>query len=401
MGTELQSRLEQILGDKRLIVGAIVVAIAAVGGSTWYALRMTPNVAENPSSQESAPPPTIEAVTALGRIEPLGEVINVAPPSNTGGAKVARLLVKQGDRVEPEQVIAVLDNYNRLMAGAERARQEITVAEANLAIVQAGAKQGEIEVARTTVERLTAQLALEQESQRAILQRLEAEGNNANTEYQRYAQLYEDGAVSASERDRLRLNLETANKRLEEAKANAQNLLTTLNKQIQEARANLARIQEIRPVEIRQAQAQVEQAKAAFLQAQADLDLAVVRSPIPGQILKINTHPGETVKETGGIVQIGQTNQMMVVAEVYESDISKVQPNQRAIITSQSGSFEGELQGIVSNIGLQIGKRDVLDTDPAADVDVRVVEVNIMLPPAASQQVAGLTNAKVLVRILL
>ncbi|WP_017304574.1 HlyD family efflux transporter periplasmic adaptor subunit [Spirulina subsalsa] len=401
MATELQSRLEQILGDKRLIVGAIVVAIAAVGGSTWYALRMTSNVAENPSAEQSAPAPTIEAVTALGRIEPLGEVINVAPPSNTGGAKVARLLVQQGDRVEPEQVIAVLDNYNRLMAAAERARQEITVAEANLAIVQAGAKQGEIEVARTTIERLTAQVNLEQESQRAILQRLEAERNNAKVEYERYAQLYDDGAVSASERDRLRLNLETANKRLEEANANAQNLLTTLTKQIQEARANLARIQEIRPVEIRQAQAQVERAKAAFLQAQADLDLAVVRSPIPGQILKINTHPGETVKDTGGIVQIGQTNQMMVVAEVYESDISKVQPNQRAIITSQSGSFEGELQGIVSNIGLQIGKRDVLDTDPAADVDVRVVEVNIMLPPAASQQVAGLTNAKVLVRILL
>lgn len=50
-------------------------------------------------------------------------------------------------------------------------------------------------------------------------------------------------------------------------------------------------------------------------------------------------------------------------------------------------------------IGRQIGKQDVLDSDPAADVDARVVEVKIGLTPEASKRVSGLTYAKVVVAI--
>jgi HlyD family secretion protein len=51
-------------------------------------------------------------------------------------------------------------------------------------------------------------------------------------------------------------------------------------------------------------------------------------------------------------------------------------------------------------VGLKIGKKDVLNTDPAADVDARVVEVKILLTPESSKKVAGLTYAKTLVKIL-
>ena len=68
---------------------------------------------------------------------------------------------------------------------------------------------------------------------------------------------------------------------------------------------------------------------------------------------------------------MGQTSQMYVVAEVYETDISRVILGQKATIISPS--FQGKLTGVVDNIGLQILKRDVLDTDPTADVDARVV----------------------------
>ena len=67
----------------------------------------------------------------------------------------------------------------------------------------------------------------------------------------------------------------------------------------------------------------------------------------------------------------------MMVAEVYESEINQVKIGQKAIIKSDNNSFTGTLEGTVNKIGLQIGKKDVLDTDPAADVDVRVIEVDI------------------------
>ena len=53
----------------------------------------------------------------------------------------------------------------------------------------------------------------------------------------------------------------------------------------------------------------------------------------------------------------------------------------------------------MSSVGFKIGKNDVLDTDPAADIDARVVEVKIMLSPQASKEVARLSNANVLVKI--
>jgi len=117
--------------------------------------------------------------------------------------------------------------------------------------------------------------------------------------------------------------------------------------------------------------------------------------------LKINTLAGETINEQEGIAELGQTDQMVVIAEVYESDISKVRLGQRVTVTSEGKSFEGELQGNVSQIGLRIGKKDILDTDPAAVVDARVVEVNIRLNPGYSKRVSSLTNSKVIVEILL
>jgi HlyD family secretion protein len=121
-----------------------------------------------------------------------------------------------------------------------------------------------------------------------------------------------------------------------------------------------------------------------------------VRSPRAGQILKIHTWPGEIIGNQG-IVELGRTDQMYAIAEVYETDIHKVRLGQKATITS--AGFTGKLQGTVDEIGLQIGKKDVLGTDPVADVDARVVQVKIRLKPADSQRVTDLTNLKVKVVI--
>ena len=52
-------------------------------------------------------------------------------------------------------------------------------------------------------------------------------------------------------------------------------------------------------------------------------------------------------------------------------------------------------------IGFLIGKNDILDTDPAAKEDTRVVEVEILLAPQDSERVAKLTNLEVDVTIRL
>jgi HlyD family secretion protein len=86
---------------------------------------------------------------------------------------------------------------------------------------------------------------------------------------------------------------------------------------------------------------------------------------------------------------------MYVVAEVDENFISRVKPGQRAKITGFA--FSGELSGIVDQVGLQVRKNEVLNTDPVDKTDTRVVEVKIRLNQ--SEAVAGLTNLQVKVEI--
>ncbi|ELS04650.1 ABC exporter membrane fusion protein, DevB family [Xenococcus sp. PCC 7305] len=376
----------------------------------------------------------LKSVTALGRIEPEGEVIQLSPSPDLGGTKINQLLVKEGDLVTQGQTIAILDNNERSQANVELARQDVKVAEANLAIVKAGAKSGEITAQEATVKRiqaqlrgeilanealiarLEAQLRTETEEKQATIERLEAELVKAEIDLRRYTKLEADGVISESELESRGLDVDTAQKRLVEAqaaynrtletmqeqinetKAISQQEIDTLEEQISEAEATLDRIAEVRDVDVIKAQAEVGRAIAALKQAEEDLKLSYVTAPTDGQIINIYTYPGEIVGDDG-VVEFGQTNQMIVVAEVYESDINRVQLGKKATVISETGAFEGEITGTVSHIGLKIGKQDVLDTDPAADVDSRVVEVEIRLDSDSSDRVSALTNSKAIVNI--
>lgn len=131
----------------------------------------------------------------------------------------------------------------------------------------------------------------------------------------------------------------------------------------------------------------VEVARAELQSAQADIDLATVRAPINGKVVKIYARTGERVG-LDGIAEIGATDQMYAVAEVYETDVGRVRVGQRATVTSPA--LPGPVYGTVERIGLKVAKQDVLHTDPAAETDARVVEVKVRLDD--SRQVAGLSN---------
>lgn len=338
-------------------------------------------------------------INALGRLEPQGTVLNISEPSGQGGAyRVDQLLVQVGDSVKADQIIAILDNRNRLEGSLREAQEQVKVAQANLNRVKAGAQQGEIAAQRATIARLEAQLVGEVSAQKAAIARLEAEMDNAQVEYQRNLELYQNGVISASALDSKSLAVKTAEQQVNEARANLDQAIQTLQRQVQEGRATLDRIIEVRPTDIAAAQADVDRAMAFVSKTQAELEAAYVRAPQAGRILRIHTHAGEAVNPAG-IVELGQTNQMYAVAEIYEGDIAKVRKGQIVKITADT--FPETLNGTVEQIGWTIAKQDILNTDPTAATDARVVEVKIRLDQAASQRVAQLTNLQVNVEIAL
>jgi len=134
----------------------------------------------------------------------------------------------------------------------------------------------------------------------------------------------------------------------------------------------------------------LEVARADLVAARAELDMARVHAPMSGQVIKIHTYPGERVGAEG-ILELADTNRMYAVAEVYETDITRVRDGLRATVTAPA--LADPLTGTVERIALQVGRMDVLGTDPIAKTDARVVEVFILLDD--SPAVAALTNMQV------
>jgi HlyD family secretion protein len=364
-----------------------IFAIMLLGGGVYVVWRS--HAATPPPASTSAPKPS--TITALGFLEPQGKVIKLSAPSSSGGAsRVEQLLVKQGDTVKIGQVVAVLDSHDRLQAALQEAQQRVKVAQANLAVVKAGAKQGEVNAQQAEIIRLEAQRQGEVQVQTAAIGRLEAEVQNAQIEAQRYAMLYQQGATSAALRDSKTLALTTAQRSLQEAQAVLSRIQTTRSPELGSAQATLDRIAEVRPVDIAAAEAAVDQAIAAVQQAQAQLDLASVRAPQNGVVLDIHTRPGEVVS-TDGIIELGRTSQMTALLEVYETDIGKIKIGQLAKLFADSRpeAFSGQ----VIEIGAKVKRQNVVNSDPSANIDARVVEVRVQLD--AAQPVRGLTNLQV------
>ena len=387
--------------SKRLSRPLTLVAIAATlatGGVMAYTVwagRM-PQSSTAPSTVISTP--QIKTVTALGRLEPEGEAIALSAPTSAEGNRVDQLLVKEGDRVRKGQAIAILNSRDRLQASVMQAQEQVRVAQAKLDQVRAGAKTGEIQAQRSQIAQLEAERVGDLNAQAATVARLEAEVQNAQVEYQRYALLYQNGAVSASQRDSKRLAFTTAQKQLQEAQAARDRTQNSRQQQLNEARATLDRIAEVRPVDVQVAQADVRQALAAVEQAKANLEQASVRSPQDGQILKIYTRPGELISNDG-IAEIGRTQQMFAIAEVYQSDIKNIRPGQTAQVSSDS--IDSELIGTVEQVGYKVLRQDIVNSDPSANIDGRIVEVKIRLDADSSSKAARLTNQQVKVVIKL
>ncbi len=400
---------------KPWLVGTLIAAIAASGGIVLVGLAQSGWQTTHSADSSAVQPTTLPNIAALGRLEPTGEIVKVAAPLALDGDRLSTLKIKLGDIVQAGDPIAVLDSRDRLLDEVAQAQAQLRVAQVKLAQVQAGAKPGAINAQKATVSqesaeltgqlriqwqtiaRLEAQYEGDRTAQTAAVQRLQAELRTAQKELDRYQSLYQAGAVSASLFDSKQLSVDTTRQALKQATAELSRTDGIAQRRLREAQvataqSRLAEVAEVRSVDIQMAQAEVKSAQVALTTAQKNLDRATIKAPSDGQILKIYTRPGEQMS-SDGVVALGQTEQMLVVAEVYQSDIHRVQVGQAATIRGQG--FPGELHGKVIELGRQISRQQVFSGDPGENLDRRVVEVKIALDPKDSQQVANLSNLQV------
>ncbi|AXI49183.1 ABC transporter permease (plasmid) [Sulfitobacter sp. SK012] len=314
------------------------------------------------SSQEEIAVVSEGDVVALGRIIPRGDVIRVATPSGAGDARIAEIRVVEGNQVQANDVLAILDNLPQLESRVVSAQASIGVREANLLQTRASIRASLDET-------------------QAGLERAEATAKMAQSDLSRATSLFERDLVTRADFDRV---IARAN----EAGRDVERNIATLSRYETGS--------EIVQADIAVAEANLQAARAELARARQDLEGAFVRAPVAGTVLDINAHVGERPANTG-IFDLGDTSQMTVEAEVYQTMIGRVAIGDP--VTASAGALREELSGIVSAIGMEIGRQSITSDDPAANTDARVVDVIIMLDAASSDIARRFTNLETIVRI--
>jgi ABC exporter DevB family membrane fusion protein len=287
-----------------------------------------------------------------GRIEGLSEIVKVC--SGMDGT-LAAVLVSEGDKVSAGQTLALIDRpdladeLNAATAAAESARQ---------ARVRIGRGSRQQERAAAAAGTAAAQAVCTQ----------------AQTHYQRMAQLFDKGVVAADARDEARKELDVAESGLRSASEH--------EKLIDEGP-----LQE----ELARADADVNAAEHRVRLARDNLEKCRVKAPISGRVLRRDMKPGEAVSVVfpQPILSLADTSRLRVRAEVDERDIGRVFPGQHVLI--QADAFpQQRFAGTIASTESVMGRKKVRTGDPAEKSDRDVLEVLADLDGTDQRLIIGL-----------
>ena len=222
--------------------------------------------------------------------------------------RVAWIGVEKGDNVLQGQVLVRLED-SEFRAQVNQARANLASSQARLDQLRSGSRPQE------------------KLRDKAVVLQADARLKKAEADYQRAARLYRSGVASKSELDSALSERDTAAALLEAARQSSQ--MTDIGP---------------RPEEIRAAQAEVQQMKAALDYAETQLAATEIRAPVSGTVLERTVEPGEMVtpSATGtsgartSVVDLADLNDLQVELDISQTDFARLKMDQRAEIIPEA-----------------------------------------------------------------
>lgn len=317
-----------------LIVAAFVLA-AGAGGFFLAKQQFSPAIA--PAVTAPADPPRFNIVVR-GRLEPVDGIIHVGAFSEVGAATLEKLLVRNGEQVQPGQPVAVLGNAAMLDLEAESIGREVELARKKLEQTRRPYREGAVAALQAAVD-----------SRRIDL-------NLAEDQLKR-SQTLKDDVRSEAEKVRTIGAL---------AKARAE---------LAQAEASIRALTDISLVEIAVMEAEVALAEARHKASRERASKAIIRAPAAGQVIHIGLRPGESLAR-GEILQLADMKNVKIVAEVDERLIELIALGSKAQVKVRGG--ERAITATVIRIGKVVNSTDRLPLDAATGRAGRFVEVDLV-----------------------
>jgi HlyD family secretion protein len=325
-------RILYIAGSITLILVVVLGITAATRGGT----KIDPSKLAKAERGDLA-----KSVVATGKIEP---ITKVEIKSKASGI-IKKLLVEEGARVKPGQVLAELDR-DEIQATVRSAEAQLLASEASLRASQADYKRAEVDAEGPDVP---------------LLKRA----------FDRAKRMQKDGVVSDAALDDAQKAYELAVNKREASRAQ----LTVLK------------------AKIAQSDADVQRQHANLAQLKEQLSYTTITAPIDGLVLSRPVEIGDAVSSIlvmGSaatlVMTLGDTSEVYVKGKVDESDIGKVYLGQPARIKVESFK-DKTFTGKVTKISPMGAEKDNVTT-----FEVRVSITN----PGGELKAAMTANAEII-----
>jgi HlyD family secretion protein len=302
-----------------LLAGLAAAAVVAgsVGFGVWRSRQSAYDV-EAFTTPAAIEPLTVR-VAASGTVRPV-QTVNLSPES---AGVLEELFVEQGDRVEPGQVIARMKSRDTA-AQVSQNQAAVAEAEAALAELRQGSRPDEITQAEATVE-----------ANRAQVRDAQARLDLATSDLARRQQLFDRGAVAATDLDTAAREQRSAQAALEQAQAR----VTESQRRVDDLRSGP------RQEAIAQAEARLAQAQAQLDGAQIRQDETLIRAPFGGIVTQKFATEGAFVTPTTSASELSSATSTAIVAlaedlevlaEVPEADIALIEPGQAVEVVADA-----------------------------------------------------------------
>jgi HlyD family secretion protein len=317
----------QASNRKWLVGGVLLIALAAVGGFTFYNSNkkvdyITARIDRGDIDAVISSTGTCNAVTTVQvGSQVSGNILELHADWNSK--------VKQGELVaaiDPAPFQAKVDQANASLASA---RSSVVNAKANLKKSDADIASAIANVANQNANLIKAQSAV----------------NDAKTKLARRVEMEKSGVIAREDLDTAQAVYDQSLAALDAVKAQ----LVAANNSVDSVKAQKDVIQ----TQVDSAEAQVRQQQAGMVQAQLDLEHTKIISPVDGTVIARNMDVGQTVAASFSAPTIfniaKDLTKMQVDANIDESDIGRVQLDQPVTFTVDA--FPGQLfMGAVTQI---------------------------------------------------
>jgi len=365
----------------RLILPALV--LLGVGWYAWHRWR----VAHAPYEWSG----TVEAHTiSLG---------------SRAGGRIAQVLVKEGDRVKPGDVILRLEPGD-WPAQREQAEAQLAMAQATLDKLQAGARPEEIAAAKARADSAQAMLqettagarSEEVATAQARLDGQQVAVDKAQKDAERLHKLAGAGAAIPADVDNADLAVRAAiaqrdalTHQLDELRHGAR------REQVAQAAARAAEVRASeqlvtagsRVEDIRVAEAQVQGAQGKVDQIKAMIDELAIKAPADARVEALDLRPGDLIAPSATAVTLVEDDQLYV--RIYVPEIQLGHVHIGATVAIRVDSFPDEtFPGVVQHINSvgEYSPRNLQTADERAD---QMFATRIGLSKAADRLRAGMS----------